>query len=67
MLWKEFAMKKKKGKQKSIMVELREIRDKISLETQDMTYEELRKYIDERLTGTLHPKEVWDKPKSTKK
>ncbi len=57
--------KQKTGK--SIMEELREIRDKISLETQDMTYEELRKYIDERLTGTLHPKEVWDKPKSTKK
>jgi hypothetical protein len=54
---------------KSIMEELREIRDKISLETQDMTYEELRKYIDKRLSspGSLYPKEVWDKPKSTKK
>ena len=62
-------MKKKKAKQKSIMVELREIRDKISLETQDMNYEELRKYIDEHLStpGSLYPKEVWENPKSTKK
>ena len=59
--------KQKPGK--SIMEELREIRDKISLETQDMTYEQLRKYIDERLStpGSLYPKEVWDKPKRTKK
>ncbi len=48
------------------MEQLREIRDKISLETQDMTFEELQKYIDERLSGTLHPKEVWDKKKVKK-
>lgn len=57
--------KQKTGK--SIMEELREIRDKISLETQDMTYEELRKYIDKRLSGTLHSKEVWNKQTSIKK
>ena len=37
--------------------QLREIRDRISLEIQDMTFEQLKKYIDAQLT--LHPKKVW--------
>jgi hypothetical protein len=44
---------------KSTIEQLREIRDKISAETQDMTFEQLKKYIDERMTETLHPKAVW--------
>jgi len=35
---------------------MREIRDKISSETQNMTYEELKKYIDSRIkNGGLKP------------
>ena len=35
---------------------MREIRDKISSETQDMTFEELKKYIDSRIkSGGLKP------------
>ncbi|MEK7263769.1 MAG: hypothetical protein AAB071_04575 [Bacteroidota bacterium] len=44
---------------KSVMQELRDIRDKISLDIQDMNFEQLKKYIEERLT--LHPKTVWQK------
>ena len=45
----------------STILQLREIRDKISAETQDMTFEKLQKYIEERLTETLHPKASWHK------
>jgi len=31
---------------------MREIRDKISFETQDMTFEELKKYIDSRIKNS---------------
>lgn len=49
-----------KNKQdKSTVEQLREIRDKISAETQDMNFEELKKYIDERMVDTLHPNVVW--------
>ena len=41
--------------------QLREIRDKISAETQNMNFEELQKYIQERMAETLHPKVVWKK------
>jgi hypothetical protein len=35
---------------------MREIRDKISLETQNMTFEELKKYIESRIkSGGLSP------------
>jgi hypothetical protein len=57
--------KQKTGK--STIEQLREIRDKISAETQDMTFEEFRKYIDQHLSGSLHPKSVWNKPKEIKK
>ena len=45
--------------EKSTIEQLREIRDKISSETQNMTFEQLKKYIDEHLKGTLHPKAAW--------
>jgi len=45
----------KQKTEKSTIEQLREIRDKISAETQNMTFEQLQKYIEERLTETLHP------------
>lgn len=52
---------KQKQAGKSTIDHLREIRDEISAETQDMTFEQFQKYIDERLTKTLHPKAKWRK------
>lgn len=46
---------------KSTIEQLREIRDKISAETQDMTFEQLKKYVEDRMTETLHPSAVWRK------
>jgi Sec-independent protein translocase protein TatA len=46
---------------KSTIEQLRDIRDKISAETQNMNLEELQKYIQEKMTETLHPKVVWKK------
>lgn len=40
----------KKDKQFDAVKMMREIRDKISLETQNMTFEELKIYIQQRLT-----------------
>ena len=55
-------MKTKKPQfNKSTMEQLQKIRDKISAETQDMTFEQLKKYVDDRLTETLHPTAVWRK------
>lgn len=45
--------------EKSAIEQLREIRDKISLDIQDMTFDQLKKYVEERLT--LHPTRVWQK------
>ncbi|MFA5781196.1 MAG: hypothetical protein WC868_02885 [Bacteroidales bacterium] len=50
---------KKKKKEKSAIEQLREIRDKISLDIQDMTFDQLKKYVEERLT--LHPTAAWRK------
>lgn len=44
---------------KSTIEQLREIRDKISMDIKDMTFEQLKKYIEERLTETLHPTAAW--------
>ena len=52
-------MKTEKKKEKSAVEQLRDIRDKISCDIQDMTYEQLKKYINERLT--LHPQSSWQK------
>jgi len=48
-----------KKKEKSAMQQLRDIRDKIGLDIQNMTFKQLQKYIDERLT--LHPPRAWQK------
>jgi hypothetical protein len=42
-------MKTKKEKSFDTVKMMREIRDKISSETQNMTFDELKKYIDSRL------------------
>jgi ferritin len=53
-------MKTEKQKTAKSTVELlREIRDKVSAETQDMTFEQLQRYIDEQLKETIHPKVNW--------
>jgi hypothetical protein len=55
-------MKAEKEKtEKSTIEQLREIRDKISAETQNMTFEQLKEYVEERLKETLHPTAVWRK------
>ena len=51
--------KKKKGK--SVIEQLRDIRDQISLDIQDMTFDQLKKYVEERLT--LHPTRAWSRKK----
>jgi hypothetical protein len=47
--------KPKKAKEFDAVKMMREIRNKIHLETKDMTYEELRKYIDSKLTNKPRP------------
>jgi hypothetical protein len=48
------------GKKEKTNIELlREIRDKISLEIQDMDYEQLKKYLESK--KTLHPTSMWNK------
>jgi len=55
-------MKTKKEKhKKSTVRELRDIRDNIGLEIKDMNYEQLKKYIDDKLT--LRPTAVWQNGK----
>jgi RNase adaptor protein for sRNA GlmZ degradation len=49
------------SQEKTVMQQLREIRDKIGVETQDMSFDQLKKYIEERLI--LHPKSVWKRDK----
>ncbi|MCL1938406.1 MAG: hypothetical protein FWF52_08445 [Candidatus Azobacteroides sp.] len=49
----------KEKEEKSALEQLREIRDEISAETQDMTFPELKKYIEYQLEESLHPKKVW--------
>ena len=46
---------------KQPMEQLREIRDNISNETQNMTLVQLHKYIEEQMKETLHPKASWSK------
>ena len=49
---------RKKTSQKSANEQLRAIRDKISLDIQDMNFEQLKKYVEKRLI--LHPS-AWKK------
>ena len=58
---------KQKQAEKSTIEQLREIRDEISAETLDMTFEQLQKYIKEQMKETLHPKAVWNKQDSIAK
>ena len=46
-------------KEKSMLEQLREIRDEISSETQNMTFLELKEYIEVQLEDSIFPKSVW--------
>jgi len=46
-------------KEKSIIEQLREIRDTVSVETQNMTFLELKEYVECQLQESLYPKSVW--------
>jgi len=46
-------------KEQSTIDQLREIRDKMSTETQDMTFEELKKYVEYQLQNSMYSKFVW--------
>ena len=46
-------------KEKSTIEQLREIRDKVSIETQNMSFSELEKYVESQLQESLFPKSVW--------
>ena len=54
--WKKPFIEKK---EKSMLEQLREIRDKVSAETQNMTFSELKKYIESHLQESLFPNTVW--------
>ncbi|GHT50472.1 hypothetical protein AGMMS49982_05840 [Bacteroidia bacterium] len=44
----------------SVFEQLRDIRDKVSAETQNMAFAELKQYIDKHLNSTsLHSNAVW--------
>ena len=45
-------MKTKETKQKSVLTQLRDIRDKLSVEIKDMSYQQLKEYLDKQ--KTLH-------------
>ena len=46
-------------KEQSTIDQLREIRDKMSTETQNMTFEELKKYVEYQLQDSMYSKTVW--------
>ncbi len=50
---------------KSVMKQLRNIRDKISLEIKDMNYQQLKDYLDKQ--KKIFPKKVWQKRTDTSK
>jgi len=54
-------MKQTVKKEKTNIELLREIRDKISLEIQDMDHTQLKKYLKNK--KTLYPASVWEKEK----
>jgi len=47
--------------EKSLIDQLREIRDKVSLDIKDMTSEQLKDYLNKK--ETLHPNSVWKNDK----
>ena len=58
-------MKTEEKEQKSIMEQLRDIREKLSDEIKDMTPKQVKEFLDKQ--ETLHPKSFWDKPQVAKK
>ena len=48
-----------KRKGKSTLEQLREIRDNVSAETQNMSFLELKKYVESQLQESQFPKSVW--------
>lgn len=50
---------KETKKEKTLIDELRQIRDKINLEIQDLSLEQLKHYW--KTKETLHPTRVWQK------
>jgi hypothetical protein len=46
-------------KEPSTISQLREIRDKMSAETQNMTFDELKKYVEYQLQGSMYSNSVW--------
>ncbi|MEI7961633.1 MAG: hypothetical protein WCI04_04835 [archaeon] len=51
--------KEKRKTEKTLLEQLREIRDDLSLEMKDMTLEQIKEYLKNK--DTLHSTEVWDK------
>ncbi len=49
--------KEKTKSEKSLIDQLREIRDQVSFDIKDMTSEQLTDYLNKK--ETLHPKAVW--------
>lgn len=49
--------KEKIKSEKSLIDQLREIRDNVSLDIKDMTSEQLKDYLNKK--GTLHPNAFW--------
>jgi hypothetical protein len=45
--------------EKTVIEQLREIRDKVSLDIKDLSFEALKEYINEQ--KTLHPIDIWKK------
>jgi hypothetical protein len=46
-------------KEQSTIAQLREIRDKMSAETQNMTFDELKIYVEHQLQNSMYSKAVW--------
>ena len=53
----------KQQKGKSTVKQLREIRDKISIDIMDMSSEQLQNYLERKMKKTLHPNVTWQKRK----
>ena len=45
--------------EKTTLEQLREIRDKVSAETKNMTFPELKEYVEHQLQESVFPKTVW--------
>ncbi|MEX8548479.1 MAG: hypothetical protein V5804_12830 [Mucilaginibacter sp.] len=58
-------MKTKIENKISYVEELRSIRDKISLDIQDMSFEQLKEYVNKR--ESVFPKSCWDKASKPEK